>query len=142
MTELHIDIRPEHPDTADRDALLAALDADNEKTSGGREGSDFAVILRAGPDGRCIGGLWGVDDYGWAFVSYLLVPAEHRGDGLGRRLMAEAEAIAHARGMAGVWLNTFDFQAREFYEKLGYDVFAELPASGRARGQYFLRKVF
>ena len=142
MPELHFDISPENPDPADRDRLLAALDADNERVTGGREGSDFAVILRSEPGGPCIGGLWAIDDYGWAFIAYLFVPAGHRNEGLGRRLIAEAETIARARGMAGVWLNTFDFQARGFYEKLGYNLFGELPAGRSARGQYFLRKVF
>ena len=142
MTALHFDISPENPDPADRDRLLAELDAENARVTGGKEGSDFAVILRSEPAGPCIGGLWAIDDYGWAFITYLFVPADLRQDGIGRRLVAEAETIARARGMAGVWLNTFDFQARGFYEKLGYDLFGELPAGKGARGQYFLRKVF
>ena len=73
MPNLHFDIRPENPDPADRDRLLAELDADNARVTGGKEGSDFAVILRSEPGAPCIGGLWAIDDYGWAFIAYLFV---------------------------------------------------------------------
>jgi len=65
-----------------------------------------------------------------------------RGKDHGRRLMREAERVARKRGAALVYLNTFTFQAPEFYEKLGYRRFAALkntPASGTARYFYVKR---
>nr|WP_223215835.1 GNAT family N-acetyltransferase [Rhizobium herbae] len=80
--------------------------------------------------------------YGWAFVKYLAIPDEYRGQGLGSRLIQEAETLARARGYIGVWLDTFEFQARPFYEKLGYQVFGELEGGPNAIPRYFLKKRF
>jgi GNAT superfamily N-acetyltransferase len=73
-------------------------------------------------------------------ITYLYVPPELRGRRFGERLMMEAETIARQRRMVGLWLNTFDFQARVFYEKLGYDIFGTLERVDDAAGQFFLRK--
>jgi hypothetical protein len=37
--------------------------------------------------------------------------------------MDRAEVHARERGCHSAWLDTFSFQARGFYEKLGYDEF-------------------
>ena len=52
--------------------------------------------------------------------------------------MAEAEAVV--RGCHGAWLDTFDFQARGFYEKLGYTCFAELPEYPIGHSRFFMKK--
>ena len=49
-----------------------------------------------------------------------------RGKGIGRKLMADAEARALERGCHSAWVDTFSFQAPGFYPKLGYEVFGEL----------------
>ena len=40
--------------------------------------------------------------------------------------MGRAEALARERGCHSAWLDTFSFQARGFYEKLGYQEFGRL----------------
>jgi len=50
----------------------------------------------------------------------------YRGQGVGTELMRRGEAEAVARGCHGVWLDTFEFQARGLYERLGYTCFGEL----------------
>jgi GNAT superfamily N-acetyltransferase len=130
------------PDPAARDLILGLLDEDNFRKSRREQGSDFAVLIRDPETHDVIGGLWGADDFGWAFIIYLYVPPVLRGQRIGQRLVREAEAIALRRGMVGVWLNTLDFQARGFYEKLGYDVFGELESAEAAAGQFFLNKRF
>ena len=130
----------DNPDTEARDLILALLDADNSRKTGRQEHSDFAVLLRDPATRGVIGGLWAMDDFGWAFITYLYVPPQLRGLRLGEKLMTEAEAIARERGMVGLWVNTFDFQAPGFYEKLGYTVFGVLEGEGDAAGQTFLRK--
>jgi hypothetical protein len=52
--------------------------------------------------------------------------------------MAEAEAVQ--RGCHGSWLDTFEFQARGFYERQGYECFATLPEFPKGYSRYFMKK--
>ena len=54
--------------------------------------------------------------------------------------MARAEAEARARGCVGAWLDTFGFQARPFYEALGYAVFGALEDQPPGHRRYVLMK--
>jgi GNAT superfamily N-acetyltransferase len=99
-------------------------------------------ILLKDDAGRTIGGLWGRSAYEWLFVELLFVPDELRGQGLGSSLMHQAEEIARTRNCIGVWLDTFDFQALPFYQKLGYALFGELKDHPRGISQYWLQRRF
>ncbi len=78
--------------------------------------------------GGLAGGLVGHTWAGWLHVQYLWVDERHRGAGLGSRLLAEAERSAREeRGCAAVRLETWDFQAPEFYKRQGYDVVCVIP---------------
>src|SRR5215471_13287721 len=63
---------------------------------------------------------------GWLVIRHLWVRDDLRRRGVGRGLMALAEARAVERGCHSAWLDTFSFQARGFYEKLGYEGFGTL----------------
>jgi GNAT superfamily N-acetyltransferase len=63
-----------------------------------------------------------------------------RGRGVGRELMAQAEARAVERGCHAAWLDTFSFQARGFYEKLGYEEFGTLDYPPIHK-RYFMKKL-
>ena len=108
---------------------------------GTRDYRPLGLALRA-PDGTLLDGLYGATMWGWLMVDGLWITEELRGRGLGRRLLLAAEAVAVERGCRGAWLGTFDFQARGFYERLGYTVFAELPDFPLGHTHYHLRKAF
>ena len=130
------------PSAKDRMAVLGPLSDFNESHGFPSDHRDVAVML-VGDDGAAVGGLWGKTGYGWLYVEFLAVPEAARGRNFGAGLIAEAEGIARTHGCVGSWLTTFSFQARGFYEKIGYAVFAELeesPAAGSAR--IFMRKRF
>lgn len=97
------------------------------------------LSLRDG-GGQMIGGVYGTTMWSWLMIDGLWVAGAYRGQGLGRRLLAEAEAHAVGRGCRGSWLGTFDFQARAFYERNGYTVFAELDGFPPGHRHYHLRK--
>ncbi|WP_171163279.1 N-acetyltransferase [Streptomyces sp. I05A-00742] len=76
-------------------------------------------------DGELAAGLVGRVQYHWLHVDLLWVDARHRGTGLGSRLVARAEETARDRhGCVGSRVETWDFQAPDFYRKLGYRVVA------------------
>jgi GNAT superfamily N-acetyltransferase len=108
-----------------RKAILQPLVAFNTSKAGpiGYRPIAFAID---DDRGNTIGGLSGYMEYGWLFVELLFVPESLRGRGVGTELMRRAEAEAVTRGCHSVWLDTFEFQARGFYERLGYTCFGEL----------------
>ncbi|MEU3834714.1 GNAT family N-acetyltransferase [Streptomyces microflavus] len=72
--------------------------------------------------GAVVGGLTGRTWAYWLHVDLLWVDARHRSAGLGSRLLAEAERVARTeRACTRSRLETWDFQAPDFYRKQGYE---------------------
>lgn len=78
-------------------------------------------------DGQPHGGLFAETQFLWLKIHILSVHADCRGQGLGTQLMNEAEAIAIARGCQFAYVDTMEYQAPRFYEKLGYTIVGQLP---------------
>jgi GNAT superfamily N-acetyltransferase len=97
----------------------------------------FALLVHDAND-ALRAGLVGVIAGSWLFLESLWVDEALRGQGIGRSLMASAEDHARAEGCHDAWLDTF--QARGFYEQLGYVAFAELDDYPRGQSRHFLRK--
>jgi len=87
-----------------------------------------------------IGGLWGRTLWGQLYIDILFVPEELRRNGVGRELVLQAEEEAFRRGCHCSWLDTYEFQARPFYERLGYEMFGTLEGPAPVYPRYFLRK--
>ena len=90
--------------------------------------------------GEVLGGLLGNIWAGWLHVGTLGVAAPVRSRGFGRQLMQRAEDYAIERGCTNAFLDTFSFQARPFYEKLGYRVFGTLENHPAGHQHYFMTK--
>ena len=129
----------DNPSLEQRTAILDALIPYNERAGGPPKWQPMALLIRDGAGGIG-GGLWGYTLYDWLFVELLVVPEAMRGAGLGTRLMGMAEDTARAHGCDGIWLDTFSFQARPFYEKLGFHLFGELKGHPRGGTRYFMQK--
>jgi GNAT superfamily N-acetyltransferase len=127
------------PAEADRKAIQDALVAFNRSKTTLRDYRDVAVLIRD-EAGATIGGLSGYTSYRWMFIELLFVPEHLRGQNIGTKLMAQAEAHARSLGLVGIWLDTFSFQARPFYEKLGYSVFGTIENYPPGGARYFLSK--
>ena len=91
-------------------------------------------------DGEVVGGLLGSNAYGWMRVDIVWVDERYRGQGLGTALLQKAEQIGLQRGCHGVHLDTHSFQAPDFYEKLGYEIFGELDSYPGDNKRVYLRK--
>jgi GNAT superfamily N-acetyltransferase len=97
-------------------------------------------VLRRPGEARPAGGLIAFRLYRWLFVKEFWLPEDLRGGGLGAALMARAESEAAAMGCVGVWLDTFSFQARPFYERLGYRVFGTIEDFPPGHARHYLSK--
>jgi GNAT superfamily N-acetyltransferase len=122
-----------------RAAILAGLRAFNRRHT---EPPDFRplVLTARAADDAIVGGLAGETGWHWLFVDLLWVDDAHRGRGLGSGLLRRAEQEARARGARHVYLDTFGFQARPFYERHGYTLFGVLDDYPPGSRRYFLRK--
>jgi ribosomal protein S18 acetylase RimI-like enzyme len=125
--------------SAESDAMIAPLVAHNTAQGVDFTSSPFALELED-DGGNIVGGVTGHSRWGWLYLATVAVSAELRGQGWGRQLIEAAEAVAVQRGCQYVWLDTYSFQARPFYEKLGYRVFGQLPDHPPGHTRFFMFK--
>jgi len=119
--------------------ILAPLIVYNTAHAGPSHGRPLVITVRDAA-GAITGGLWGHTGFEWLFTQLLVVPESLRGQGIGSQMLRMAEAEALQRGCHGAWLDTFEFQARGFYEGLGYECFATLPEFPKGYSRYFMKK--
>ncbi|WP_417411439.1 GNAT family N-acetyltransferase [Hoeflea sp.] len=93
-------------------------------------------------DGGLAGGLTAHRVQGWLFVKLLGVAENQRGSGIGKKLLSRAEDYAREKGLVGVYLDTFEFQAPWFYQGLGYTECGRLPAHRGAPQRIWFAKTF
>ena len=122
-----------------REALLAKLLDFNALNAAPANAKGICLALYTADD-QVSGGLIGTTAHDWLGIELLFIPAEMRGQGVGSRLMGQAEEEAKARGCIGAWLDTFSFQARGFYEKLGYSLAGTIPDHPVGGARYFMMK--
>jgi GNAT superfamily N-acetyltransferase len=99
----------------------------------------ITIFLRR-PDQTLVGGLLGQTYWGWLHVDILWLDEQARGQGFGRQLIQTAEHEAWSRGCRHAHLDTMDWQALPFYEKLGYTVYGVLDECPAGHKRYFLSK--
>ena len=80
--------------------------------------------------------------YCWnvTYIDILWVDQKYRKQGLGTKLLGAIERTAMEKGCYLVHLDTFDFQAKEFYEKHGYSLFGTLEDCPKGHCRYYLKK--
>ena len=138
------DVEPridEEVSAEDCDTVLKGLRAFNESQIGPAHRLPLQLVVRDA-QGAVIGGLLGETKWGWLYVDKLWISERARGKGFGSRLLARAEDVARERGCIGVYLSTFEHQARPFYEQRGYELFGTLDGFPAATRQYYLCKRF
>lgn len=114
------------PTEEDQLAILKPLRAYNVSQAGDAGAEKFALLVRDEHTNEVLGGLHGKLLYRWMFIELLVVPEQTRGQGMGSRLMGMAEDLAREKNCVGIWLDTFDFQAPDFYRRHGFSEFGQL----------------
>ena len=111
----------------------------NEDQAGDNNFQRLCFVLKD-PEGEVVGGILGETYWEWFYLDLLWVSEDLRRRGYGSQLLEIAEEEARKRGANNAYLDTFSFQAPEFYYKNGYQVFGELNDYPPGNTRYFLTK--
>lgn len=129
------------PDDSFWDVVGWGIHDFNAQMVGDSQSQQICFALRD-PDGKIVGGLIGKTYWNWFYIDLLFIKEELRGHGYGHRLLELAEAEARHRGATDVFLDTFSFQAPEFYKQHGYQIFGELQDFPPGHTRYYFTKHF
>jgi GNAT superfamily N-acetyltransferase len=138
MTNVRIVSEPQGS-SGDATFVREGLALFNVATTGDSYYSPLAIFLKD-ERGAVLGGALGHVFGGWLDLESLWVMEPFRGQGYGGKLLKAAEDEARTQGCHGVFLTTFSFQAKPFYEKFGYEVVAEIPDYPKGHSYYALKK--
>ncbi|MEM9659810.1 MAG: GNAT family N-acetyltransferase [Planctomycetota bacterium] len=133
------DLSVDHaPTPAEVQYLDDQLEAFNAEQVGRDDFSPLNLVIRQ--NGNVIAGLKSVAGWDWMYVQILWVHTDFRRQGLGGRLLQEAEQTARGRGCVGSCLSSFSFQAPEFYRARGYRAFGQIEEYPSDQTLFFLSK--
>jgi GNAT superfamily N-acetyltransferase len=138
MKSLTIQFDPD-PSAAARETIRFGVDLHNVAATGQADNYAVAFTLKD-ENGEVRGGLLGDIWGGWLHIGFLWVDRPLRGKAWATQLITAAESYARERGAHHATLETFSFQARPLYEKLGYEVFGTLDDFPPGHAKFFLRK--
>jgi len=123
---------------ATQKAVVKGLVDYNRSVLGPQPWKTVAVSVRDGEAiaGGVIGEVWA----GWLFIKLLWLHEALRGQDLGSEAIGTLEAEARRLGATQAYVNTFSFQAPDFYRKLGYHEFGRLEGWPLGHSRYWMTK--
>jgi GNAT superfamily N-acetyltransferase len=139
MVKLKVSSESDAP-REDLDVIGEGLNQYNIAMTGHRDYRRVGVFLRD-EIGKVVGGLSGAMWGGWMHIGHVWIVEALRGQGYGSQLLRAAEDEARRHGCRGIFLDTFSFQARPFYERFGYKVVGEIADFPPGHSLYFMKKV-
>ena len=74
------------------------------------------------------------------YINVLFVDEKYRHQGIGTALLEKVETEAKLAGAKIAHLDTFDFQAKDFYLKHGYEIFGVLEPCPTGHKRYYMKK--
>jgi GNAT superfamily N-acetyltransferase len=127
-------------DQADAEIIRQGLGRYNTAHAGDDQRQPLAIVVRD-DQGQVQGGLLGMIYWNWLAINIVWLHENLRGQGFGRQLMQMAEQVAIEHGCYAVHLDTFDFQAPDFYLRLGYTVWGRLDDLPPGHSRFYLKKM-
>jgi ribosomal protein S18 acetylase RimI-like enzyme len=91
-------------------------------------------------EGTIMGGITGTMFWYHLHIDFLWVDASLRGQGYGKELLQRMEAAAIEHKCRLILLDTFSFQAPDFYQKLGYQITGVVEDHPEGFQLYYLEK--
>ena len=126
------------PRQEDDDKIIEATRAYNAQFVG-EEWSPISVYVKDDSD-EIVAGLTGKIFGNWLHVEFLWVSEDHRGQDIGSKVLSAAECKAMDEGCVASTLDTFSFQALEFYRKQGYEMVGTLDGYYENHQRHYLQK--
>jgi GNAT superfamily N-acetyltransferase len=127
------------PNKHDVEFLRESLSEHNLKHSTIGDTQSLAIFLKDEQD-QIQAGIYGQFWGKCLEIDYLWVHADLRGQGYGQKLLLELENQAFRRGCNQVILDTYSFQAPEFYQQLGYEIWGIINGYPNQYRKIFLKK--
>ncbi|MFY9284525.1 MAG: GNAT family N-acetyltransferase [Miniphocaeibacter sp.] len=100
---------------------------------------DFCFTIKD-EKGEIFGGISGKTKRQILFIDFLWINENIRKKGFGVKLIEEVENFAIKKKCKMIMVDTFSFQAPDFYKNLGYMVYGELEDLPEGYNHYFLYK--
>ena len=127
---------------ADEDAKRLAMELNvHAREFVESDGFESVGVFLRQDNGELAGGVTGYLNWTWLQVSQLWIDESLRGEGYGTQLMNRIEHVGREHGCTQSHVSTFTFQAKAFYETLGYEEFAALEDYPPGYAKHFLKKV-
>jgi len=102
---------------------------------------DISITVKD-EEGNILGGITGNTKLHCLFIQFLWLDDKLRGEGIGAKLLKKAEELAVEKGCRMVRVDTFSFQAPEFYQKQGYEVYGTVEDFPEGYTHYmFLKRI-
>lgn len=120
--------------------VINSLEAFNDQHAAQEYQRRVIRLFARNEEGEIMGGLFAAVTMGWMAIQILWLDERLRGQGIGKRLLGEAESLARESEAIGAYVETTNFQARPFYEEMGYEVFSELKDCPPGDTTFFLKK--
>ena len=106
----------------------------------GEDNGQMLCFILQGADQEIVGGVIAATHWDWLNIDLMWIKAEFRGQGYGHKLLIQVEDKARELGARKAYLDTFTFQAPEFYQRHGYQVFGELQNFPTGHQRYYMTK--
>jgi GNAT superfamily N-acetyltransferase len=111
----------------------------NIQKAGDDNGQTLCFVLQDSVE-EIVGGVIAAIHWDWLYIDLMWIRDDFRGLGYGQRLLERTEEKARELGARNAYLDTFSFQAPEFYKKFGYHVFGVLNDFPAGHQRYYLTK--
>ncbi|MBN2619018.1 MAG: GNAT family N-acetyltransferase [Spirochaetales bacterium] len=100
----------------------------------------YKFVINLNDENAMLGGIVFTIFGEWLEIDFLWVDSSKRDKGYGRKILEQAETYAKLKGCKMSFLNTFNFQAKPFYEKNGYGVVYTQKNYPVTNYRYFMEK--